>query len=171
VRQRFATSFIYEVPFGRAGLARHLAGGWQVGGIFVATSGVPMTPSVTPNPANTTGPIRPDRLRDGILPRDQRHVDRWYDPAAFAPSAPFQYGNSGRHVLLAPGLVNLDALAGRNFPFGERRRLEFRAEFFNLSNSVHFARPNLVVNLAQAGRIIATASPNRQIQMGLRLVF
>ncbi len=178
VRHRFVTSAIYELPLGRGGhwlggsaAGRALLGGWQVAGIVVAASGVPMTPTVSPNPANTTGPARPDRLRDGNLPRPERTVDRWFDSAAFAPATSFTFGNSGRHVLVAPGLVNLDALAGRNFRITESKRLEFRAEFFNFTNSVHFARPNLTVNLAQSGRITATQAPNRQVQFGLRLVF
>jgi len=172
------TSAIYELPVGRQGqwlgdsaAGRVLLGGWQVAAIVVAAGGVPMTPTVSPNPANTTGPARPDRLRDGNLPRSERTVDRWFDTAAFAPAASFTFGNSGRHVLIAPGMVNLDVLVGRNFRITESKRLEFRAEFFNFTNSVHFARPNLTVNLAQGGRITGTQAPNRQVQFGLRLVF
>ncbi|MBI3684736.1 MAG: TonB-dependent receptor [Acidobacteria bacterium] len=171
VRQRFVTSFIWELPFRGSGAARWLLREWQAGGIFTASSGVPMNPGLSPNPANTTGPVRPDRVGNGNLPRSERTVDRWYDPSAFAIPASFRYGNSGRNVVIAPGLVNFDALIGRNFPVGEKRRLEFRAEFFNFTNSVHFGRPNLTVNLAQAGRISDTASPNRQVQLGLRFTF
>src|SRR5262249_52170686 len=69
VRQRFASSLIYALPFGRRGswmgdsaVARAVLGGWQLGGIFVAQSGAPLTPIVNPNLSGTTTPIRPDRL-------------------------------------------------------------------------------------------------------------
>ncbi len=178
VRHRFVTSFIYDLPFGRSGgwlggsaVARALLGAWQVGGIFVASSGAPMSPDVSPNPANATGPARPNRLRDGNLSRGERSVDRWFDPSAFAPAAPFTFGNSGRNVLRTPGLVNLDALIARNFRLTESKRVELRGEFFNFTNSVHFGRPNPTISLPQAGRITSTQAPNRQVQIGLRLVF
>lgn len=178
IRQRFVTSAIYDLPLGRSGgflgnsaVSRALAGGWQVGGIFVASGGPPLSPTVSPNPANTTLTVRPDRLRDGNLPRGERTVDRWFDRTAFSPSAPFTFGNSGRHVLRAPGIVNLDALVSRNFRISEVRRVEFRGEFFNFTNSAHFGRPNLNVALVQAGLIGSTQSPNRQVQFGLRFVF
>lgn len=178
IKHRFVTSVVYELPFGRAEgwlggskLARALFGGFQVGGIFVAQSGQPVNPIVAGNPANTTGPVRPDRLGDGNLPRDERSVDRWFDLAAFAIPAPFTYGNSGRNVLRGPGLVNLDVLIGRNFHLKETKRLELRGEFFNLTNTAHFARPDATIGSPQAGTITATAVPNRQVQIGLRLVF
>ncbi|MCC6393046.1 MAG: TonB-dependent receptor [Bryobacterales bacterium] len=174
IRHRWVTSIIYEPRLDRlasARLTRALAGGWQFGGIFVASTGPGLVPGVSTNPANTTGPLRPNRLRDGNLPRDQRNVDGWFDPAAFAIPAAFTYGNSGRYVLRAPGLVNLDAVFARNFQVTERARVEFRAELFNLTNSVHFGSPSITIGLPQAGRITSTRSPNRQVQLGLRVVF
>jgi hypothetical protein len=178
LRRRFVTSAIYDLPLGREGkwlggsaLARAIFGGFQLGGIFVAQTGQPVNVSVAGNPANTTNPTRPNRLADGNLGRGARTVDRWFDPAAFALPAAFTYGNSGRNVLRAPGLVNLDLLIGRNFIFTERTRLEFRGEFYNFSNSAHFGRPNSVIGSPQAGTINSTSVPNRQIQLGLRLVF
>ncbi|HEX9001033.1 MAG TPA: hypothetical protein VGB07_14100, partial [Blastocatellia bacterium] len=178
LRHRWVTSAIYDLPFGGKGgwlsqnaVTRAVFGGWQLGGIFNVQTGFPLTPTVAPNPANTTTPARPNQLRDGNLSRDERTVDRWYDPTAFAPAAQFTFGNSARNVLRAPGLVNLDLLIARNFQITERFRLEFRSELYNATNSVHFGRPNVQVNAAQAGRITTTQVPNRQVQFGLRLVF
>jgi hypothetical protein len=137
----------------------------------VAQTGQPVNPDVAGNPANTTNPVRPNRLRDGNLGRGERNVDRWFDTAAFAVPAPFTYGNSGRNVLRAPGLVNLDFLVARNFRLKETMRLELRGDFFNLTNTAHFARPNATIGSPQAGTITATAVPNREVQIGLRLVF
>jgi hypothetical protein len=178
IRHRFVTSAIYDLPLGRSGgwlggskAARAIFGGFQIGGIVVAQTGQPVNPGVSGNPANTTNPVRPNRLADGALARGERSVDRWFDPAAFAVPAAFTYGSSGRNVIRAPGLVNLDFLIGRNFKITETVRLEFRSEFFNLTNSVHFSRPNATIGAPQAGRITNTAAPNRQVQFGLRLAF
>jgi hypothetical protein len=173
VRHRLVTSAIWDIPFRRsgAGWSNALLRGWQIAGIATWQTGIPLTPTVAPNPANTTSPARADRLRDGNLPGDERSIDRWFDRTAFAPAAAFQYGNSGRHVLRSPGIATLDALVSRNFPIGERRRIEFRWELFNLTNTAQFGRPNLTVNIAQGGTITSTQIPNRQTQLGLRFVF
>jgi hypothetical protein len=76
-----------------------------------------------------------------------------------------------RNLIIAPGQVNLDMFIGRNFVFTERTRLEFRGEFYNATDTAQFGRPNAVIGSPQAGTINSTASPNRQIQLGLRLVF
>ena len=90
LRHRFFLSSVWDLPFGsgraylKSGLAGMLAGGWQLSPIFTAQTGLPFTPVVAGNPANTTGAIRPDRIADGNLPRDQRGPDRWFDASAFA---------------------------------------------------------------------------------------
>ena len=60
--------------------------------------------------------------------------------------------------------MSLDFLIGRNFKLTEDVRLEFRSEFFNLTNSIYFGRPNAIIGAPQAGRITNTSSLNRQIQ-------
>jgi hypothetical protein len=178
VRHRWVTSGVYEVPIGRGKpllqgnrILRAILGDVQLGGIFVISSGVPFSPGINGNPANTVGGLRPDRVADGNLPRDERSVDRWFDVSAFRTPEPFTFGNAGRHILIAPGLVNLDGIVQRNFPIGEDRRLELRGEFFNLANTPHFGIPNATTDLEQGGQITSTASPARQVQIGLRLQF
>jgi hypothetical protein len=178
IRHRLVTSVIYDLPVGQDGkwlggsrAARALVGGWQVAGIFVAQSGLPVTPTLNRNPANTTTIARPNCVGDANLPRDQRTVDHWFDGSAFAQPAPYTYGNCGRNVLRAPGLINLDLLIARSFQIRGTRKLELRGEFFNATNAVHLGRPNAVVDLPQAGEITSTQAPPRQIQIGLRLVF
>lgn len=178
VRHRSVTSAIWDVPMGRDNgflggnpVARAILGGWQLAGIFTAQTGLPFSPTLAPNPANTTGPARPDRLRDGNLSGSERNIDRWFDVGAFAPAAPFTFGNSGRNVLRGPSLTSLDGMVSRNFRMGEQRNLEFRWEMFNLSNSAQFARPNNNISVPQAARITATQIPARQMQFGLRFTF
>lgn len=180
IRHRFVTSLVYELPVGKQGgflggsaLTRTLFHGWQTGGIFVAQTGYAFTPTVSPNPANTTGPARPDRICDGNLDSGQRSVDQWFQTSCFKPAAAFTFGDSGRDVLVAPGLVNLDFLLQRNFYYRENRYVEFRTEFFNVTNSAHFNAPNAVIGTAPAGKITTTlpGAPDRQIEFALKLWF
>jgi hypothetical protein len=41
VRKRFVTSFLWEIPSPKKGLARWIMGGWQMNGIFTISSGSP----------------------------------------------------------------------------------------------------------------------------------
>ncbi len=177
VPQRFVASAIYKLPFdrpnsllGRSALGREIFGGWEVGGIFTAQSGFFFTPLVSPNPANTTTPARPNRICNGNLPTGQRTIDHWFDVACFPAAAAFTFGNSARQVISGPGIVNLDALLDRTFVFTESKSLEFRAEFFNATNSVNFNGPDMTVTQPQAGTI-TSALPARIIQLALRFMF
>ena len=175
LRHRSVTSVIYDLPFakwaGDSSVAKAILGGFQLGGIFVMQTGQPVNLSVAGNPANTTNPVRPNRLGNGTLSGDARTIDRWFDVSAFALPAAFTFGNASRNLIYAPGRVNLDLMVGRNFVFTERTRLELRGEFYNATNTAQFGRPNAVIGSPQAGTINSTAVPNRQIQLGLRLVF
>ena len=178
VPHRFVSSVIYELPFGNQGgllghstLGRAIVGGWELGGIFTVQHGSPLTPTVNPDPANNGTPARPDRLCNGNLPHGDGTAEEWYNPGCFAPAQPFTFGNSGRDVIFAPGLCNLDFLVDRTFSLKESTSLEFRAEFFNFTNSAHFGAPNMTVNSPSAGTISSDASPNREVEFALRLRF
>ena len=68
VGQRWITSALYELPFGRGrrylqnGVARYIAGGWQLGSIVTLQTGLPFTAVLASQRSNTTGVLsdRPD---------------------------------------------------------------------------------------------------------------
>lgn len=176
-RHQFILSSVYDLPFGQArrwlnrpGPMDWLFGGWQLGGILTLQTGTPFTPLINTDLSNTGTTNHPDRRGDGALPGDQRRLTRWFDVSAFDVPRDFTYGNSGRNILLGPPLKNLDLKIGKNFLFRESRRLEFRCEMFNFSNTPHFGRPNPNVNQPQGGRITSAGAP-RHIQFGLKFVF
>lgn len=177
LRHRLFMASVWDLPFGKGrrwaaqGPLGYVVGGWQLSPIFSAQTGLPFTPAVAGNPANTTGGIRPDRIGDGNLPRGQRTPERWFDAQAFVVPAAFRFGNSGNFILNGPGLINLDATVARTFSITERVRLDFRAEFFNFLNDAHFLFPNATVNQPTAGVISQTSDSARQIQFGLKLIF
>ncbi|MDQ2899680.1 MAG: TonB-dependent receptor [Acidobacteriota bacterium] len=177
VRHIFVTSAVYDLPFGRGrkwingNRALDLAlGGWQLGGILSMRSGVPFTPLVSTDIANVGGASHPDYLRNGNLPADRRSIDRWFDVTAFGVPAAFTFGNAGRNILYGPRFRNLDAKLGKNFQLNERLRMEFRAEFFNATNTPHFNLPNANVNQPAGGKISSAMDP-RQMQFGLKLIY
>lgn len=151
VAQRFAGSFVWELPLGRGrygsnlpGPVSSLIGGWQVSGIFTAQSGSPFSVMMACADVNAQGnDCRPDRIASGALPGGSQSIAEWFNRAAFAiPSAP-AYGNAGRNILPGPGLQNLDFSLSRSFRWddNEARRLQIRGEFFNSLNHTNFGLP------------------------------
>jgi hypothetical protein len=57
-------------------------------------------------------------------------------------------------------------------PVAEKNQFEFRAEFFNMFNTVNFAGPNNNATVpGTLGRITATSSGPRVIQFALKYSF
>jgi hypothetical protein len=101
-------------------------------------------------------------------------VDAWFDKTAFVEPAPFTYGNSGRGILRGDHQWNVDASLFKRFNVTGSSSLEFRAEAFNLLNSVYFDLPtmaNRAVDTAAGGRITSTSNNARQLQFGLKYIF
>ena len=175
--RRFVFSGVWDLPFGsgrkfaHAGLPRHLFGGWALSGIVTFADGIPFTPSLSFDNANTGGPNRPNRIRSGRL--DNWSVQRYFDIDAFVFPTQFTYGNSGRNILTGPGTNSFDLSVHRSFrlPLNETSELQFRGEAFNAFNRPHFDLPGSTIGTANAGVIGATSLPNRQLQLGLKLVF
>jgi hypothetical protein len=69
-----------------------------------------------------------------------------------------------------PGYGLYDFSVFRNFPITEKMRIEFRSEFYNLTNTPRWANPNASVNSGNFGQILST-SGEREIQFALRLLF
>jgi hypothetical protein len=167
-RQRLVISHVYELPFLRA---NRWLGGWEVSGITSVQSGLPIDIKLqTTRTFSFNNQNRPNRIGDGNLPSGSRTADRWFDPSAFSNPADFIIGNAGRNVLTAPGIFNIDATLGKKFAFTESRYLQFRAEFFNLTNTVNLNAPNNFIGNPNVGRILGSRAA-RQIQLGLRLHF
>jgi hypothetical protein len=170
VKYRWVTSANYAMPFGKGGHgpAALLVRDWEVGSIFTAQSGLPFSPTIATDPANTGTSLRPDRIGSGTL--DTRTLLNDFDVAAFRVPAAFTYGNSGRNILRGRGFKNWDFVVLRNFRFREQANLQFRAEFFNFTNTPAFGTPVSNIQSATAGRILSAGEP-RDVQLALKLSF
>jgi hypothetical protein len=90
---------------------------------------------------------------------------------AFALPTRYTYGNSGRNILLADGLTQLDMTLKKNFRITESTFVEFRTEAFNLLNHATFSAPNATIGSASAGIVTSTLNSNRILQFALKLSF
>jgi hypothetical protein len=191
VPQFFSASAVYELPFGRG----KIFGGWQVNSIVTLRGGFPtdIRTNVLPPVFNTYNVA--DRVSGPSMLLDNHSVDAYFNPAAFSvpgttPSvtgAPIQkFGNSARRVARGPGSRNADFSIFKNFNFAERMRLQFRSEFFNLTNTPTFFlpaanSPTLTcigtpgaacnANNPTFGKLSSGTATGRQIQFGMKLYF
>ena len=176
VRHTFNLSLLYSVPFGRgrqfgadiSPLADAFLGGWEVGGILNARSGLPIpvtivrpdivyrdiaTGNIFANPAAGREAIinvpgggasrnvrRPD-LIPGVDPFIKDGGLIFLNPAAFATPAPGTFGNLERNVLHGPSFKQTDFFFAKHFTLGGGREIEFRGEVFNLFNTNNYALP------------------------------
>jgi hypothetical protein len=136
-----------------------LIGGWTISGIATLQSGFPL---IISRPAKRTG-------TDPQI--DDRGPDRWFDTAAFAPAAPFTFGDVSRTQpdLRTDALRNIDLTLGKYISFPRGTRLQIRAEAFNLLNTTRFGAPDGNVTSASFGRVTVQANNPRQIQLGAKL--
>jgi outer membrane receptor protein involved in Fe transport len=185
LRHNFVVSWTYELPFGKgkpllrsASRALDLiVGAWQFNGISTFQTGTPFTVTMLTNTLNSGGGVQyPNRIGSGKL--DHRTIDQWFDPTAFVAPGNYTYGNSGRNILYGPGTKEVDASLFKNFPLGgEGRRLQFRAEAFNLFNTPQFNNPNAQIGFAGVAKITSAGNPplfqrtSREIQLALKLYF
>ena len=72
---------------------------------------------------------------------------------------------------LPPGLGNIDLSALKEIPLRERIGLQLRFEFFNLTNTAHFANPGGDMASGSFGGITQTAGNPRIVQFAVKAVF
>jgi hypothetical protein len=182
-KNRFVLSFVYEPPVLKTGphLVGQILAHWQLSGVAVLQSGLPITVvdstagsvygnlSFT-NRAECTGA---NPASSGSL---SHRLNGYLNPAAFAPPPVIGdgtgFGNCGVGTLRGPDQRNLDFGIQRNFPLAEVGTFQFRAEFFNLTNTPQFGQP--VNDLAAGpafGVISSTVSNPRIIQFALKYIF
>lgn len=180
---RFNT--IYRLPaFSSNGARAKVLNGWWMSGIVSLRSGYPFSPGLSSDRARKRGGANRPDLVAGRTPGDiiLGTRERYFDPAAFSIQQIGTLGNVGRNILRGPGLANLDFSLAKDTAFGflgESRKLEFRADAFNILNRVNFGNPSsnvyagqrdVEVPLATAGQIVS-ARTARQLQFSLRMMF
>jgi hypothetical protein len=171
-------SSIYQLPFGRGRtflrdsnrFVNGVVGGWELAGIFTDRTGLPYTPTISSDRANTgISGEWPNRIGSGHLAHPT--ALKWFDTTAFTIPAEYTYGNSTRDILRSQGLVDLDMTLKKNFPFKESRDVEFRFESFNLANHPTFAAPNATIGSSSAGKVTSTLNANRIFQAAVKIYF
>ncbi len=145
-------------------------GGWRVGGILNARSGVPINVTiarpdfVTANGVrimnipggNSRGTQRPD-LVPGVDPYLKDGV-RWLNPAAFAAPKPGTFGNLPRNFLVGPAFWQVDMMVSKDFRFARTQMIQVRVEVFNLLNRLNYENPAAALPAGTPGAAFTDAT-------------
>ena len=182
IRQRLVTSWLWELPFlktNKSALGKAL-GGWQFSGILTVQDGMPFG-VVTGSDNSLTGgngpygKDRPNVLGNPSLPTDRAKaamLAKYFDTTQFVANPLGQYGNSGRNILIAPGLATVDATLSKRFPlWSEKSALQVRWDVFNSLNRANFGAPNTTLSSGKAFGTITSAGAGRIMQLALRVEF
>lgn len=166
--QIFTTGYIYQIPFlkDRRDFVGTAFGNWTFSGITVIQNGFALAPGLATGRNGLA--TRPDCVA-GVNPNSgPKTVQQWFNTSAFAEPAFGSFGNCGTGVIRSPGEQNFNWALYKSFPIGERLKLQFRSEFFNVFNHPNFGAIQTGLGAPNFGAV-TSALEERQIEFGLRL--
>ena len=151
--------------------ANFVLGGWQMNGILTLRTGNPATFS-TNQCVGSYSKCLPDVTGKVGAPSGGRSAAAWFDTSAVTKPAPNTQGNAGLQSINIPGQRNMDVSLFKAVNLSERVKVQFRAEGFNITNTVQLATPNLTQGDPNFGKIFGSQpGTERKFQMALRLMF
>ncbi|MGH9563617.1 MAG: hypothetical protein ACRD3S_19360, partial [Terracidiphilus sp.] len=158
IRNVFHFSGIYQLPFGKgkkfagdaSGAMNQLIGGWSVQWITTLQDGQPISIGCANGTAASLGCgalYTGQPLKLGLHTDANGQISWFGNPAAFTQPAACTLNDSptclgGVTQVPGPGYHRQDLSFFKDFQFGERYRLQFRTEIFNLTNHPNFNAPN-----------------------------
>jgi hypothetical protein len=170
---------VWELPKFANGnsFVKQVVNGWELAPVFLVRSGQPVTFTngfdVAGVNSNRTSRQRPNIVGNPVI-QGNRPKSAWlltyFNKSAFALPTPGTFGNVGRNFVDGPGFFQLDLGVYKNFSLWEWGRLQFRSEFYNLTNRANFQNPNSSISSGNFGRITSTQGA-RVIQFALKLAF
>lgn len=183
------TGIVYQVPFGKGlkyggsmnSFLDAVVGGWELNTVNTAHTGLPLNvyynPSTTEEISSLSNDyrgepfLRPNVTGSSTSQSTSQLINTYFAGYTFStPPGNYPWGDLGRNAFRAPGLEQWDFAADKTFRIRETARLQFRSEFFNVTNKTNFGIPGTDISTSSFGQI-RTTYPARQIQFGLKLLF
>jgi hypothetical protein len=185
--QMFKLTGSYDLPFGQgkrmftSGIASRLLGGWNVSSFMFYQSGFPMGVADTGYQNN----LKAGLARPNVMTNDWRgttagerfdpSVDNFYNVNAFqrrTNPALDPFGNAPRFdgVTRSFRTFRTNIAVAKAIQIRERMHADFRLDIFDLFNQKTWANPTSDLANNQFG-VITNANGNRNMQLGLKLVF
>jgi len=158
-----------------------LANGWQASPIYRWSTGSLTTVTYGTDVALTgAGNQRAQQILPNVY--GDRTVTNYLNINAFLAPADAPkgvYATTRPFTVSGPNVMNIDLAVSRTFKIRERQTVQFRAEAFNLPNSVMFGPPNGSLNSNNFGRLTpqiqntapGTTTTARIMQFALKYAF
>jgi hypothetical protein len=179
-------SAVYQFPLGHNkrwgknlnSLVNAVIGNWQVSSIVQAHGGFPLT--ILSDDASGTN-SRGSRANCNASPHvfgrkpafdassGQFIGFQWFDPASYGPAQTGTFGTCGVGTVRGPGLRTTDLSVQKEFPLSESKSLEFRVEFFNLTNTPILNSPSTWLNYKLG--LVESSQGERNIQFALKVSY
>jgi hypothetical protein len=189
--QRFLTTFLYNLPFGKNGmilknankLVDSVIGGWQLTGVFVAQTGPFMTvlaPGADPEGdgfPNVEATGRADMVAGANPVPANQSITNWINKAAFAipPNNVGRGPTSPVGSVVGPGTQALSMALFKTVAVRENVHFQFGIAASNALNHPNYAIPNLTYGTAPFGTITNVQtqenSAPRSLQATARILF
>jgi hypothetical protein len=180
IRHAFKMGYVYDIPFGRGrsygadsnGFVNAILGGWSIEGITQIQSGTASNVVTGSDVARVgrSNSQRPDALanpNEGVT----RDANSLFNTSAFGLAEVGTFGDSGAFTVQDEGRVVFDVSIMKQFAVMEGHNIELRGEFFNLPNVTQFVSPRQQSFSSSTFGQVREATPERQIQFGLRYRF
>jgi hypothetical protein len=195
IRNRFTATAIWNIPFAKNshGWLKEVADGWTVAPLLVMETGTPFSIfdctnafTVCMYAVNANGglPRGGPRTLDPTSTPDNFIYTPYYsgstplfDSSYTNPTTgmsdygPWPAAMNARNVFRGPGFWNLDLGVYKTFFFGERWKLQFRGEMYNLVNHANLFLNAGDSDVSSYSYMDAFKSGNRTVQLALRLTF
>jgi hypothetical protein len=193
-RQIFNLTVVYQTPRLANAWQNRLLSDWKIAGIYHAMSAYWVTPILSSDIAlnGDSGTERPAQILQNPLVAHTGSpcaniapCETWINNSTTTPAytspAPGTLSGTLRNNIPGPGFFQFDMDVTRAFRFRERYTLEFRAEAFNLTNSMRpgIALPSLAAGASGLGLTFGTSTfgnitsalDPRILQMAVKFMF
>ena len=165
-------SFVYALPYGKNGMfgsignkfANTILGDWSLSGIVNLQSGLPV------------GVNRPAVMASGDPKLSKPTIQKWFNTSLFTVAPAYTYGNVGPYLrdVRTQAMHNLDAVLAKDFnmtTFDRPLTVTFRAEAYNVTNTVQFGFPNSSPTSQSFGQVTSALNSPRDLQLAVKVKF
>jgi len=175
-RHRFVFNYVWELPVPKyPGYKGKVLNGWQVSGIYTYQSGFPILINNCDDQELQGSTLgfeclgKPDFT--GTFKTHNPRIDgNVFDPTIFTDSALGTIGNVPRTLCCNPPINNWDMGLFKDTPLGEKLRLEFRTEIYNVFNHAQFYGVDGGSSNTTFGQPQKVRDP-RLLQFALKVIF
>ena len=161
------------------GIASAVLGGWRFAGVHLYGSGTPLqfcssaSLPIFNGRCSLTVTTYEGWIADNDNP-DWRGGSRYFVPRSFFPAQPNdRLGNATRTNPQArtPAQFNENFSLAKTISLGESRRIDLRAEAFNVFNRVRFNPGNTNIDAQDFGQVTSTLNEPRRMQFAVKFYF